>query len=171
MKTYQAGKDPVEAWNGETRGWVFELLENPEYRKRLESLAALDLTRRAGCEPCLRALVADECSYESVLHLSRCRSCRKASFALGMDGAGKAAVGSPRRRRALWLGLAAAAVVAVPVLGSQLVLSDDGGTTNSGGMTSTVPQVDPVPRAKPAGAIAAQGSSGGSGHSALPETT
>ena len=221
MKTYQAGKDPVEAWSGDTRGWVFDLLDNTAYRKRLETLAALDLTRRAGCEPCLRALVVDEWSYESLYHLSWCDSCRQASFALGMDGSGKAvAAASPWRRRALWLGVAAAAVVAVPVLGGRLLHDDNGqvarggdaqqvgtglpgtgsggstdpggtksggttnsggatttggttnsgGTTTTGGTTSTVPQGDPVPRSKPTGSDT-HGSTGGSGHSGLPETT
>ena len=50
MKTYQAGRDAVETWGGETRAWVFDLLENPDYRRRLEALSELDLKRRAGCE-------------------------------------------------------------------------------------------------------------------------
>ena len=64
MKTYQAGKDRVETWGGETRAWVFDLLENPDYRERLEVLSELDLKRRAGCESCLRALVTDDWDYE-----------------------------------------------------------------------------------------------------------
>jgi hypothetical protein len=125
MKTYQAGKGPIEAWGGETRGWVFDLLENPRYRERLEVLAGMDLKRRSGCEPCLRALVIDEWSYEALYHLGWCDSCRQASFALGMDGAQGKVAASPHRRRAVWLALAAAAVIAVPVLGTQ-VLMDDG---------------------------------------------
>jgi hypothetical protein len=44
VKTYEAGKDRVEAWGGVTRAWVFDLLAKRDYRRRLEALAALDLS-------------------------------------------------------------------------------------------------------------------------------
>ena len=48
MNRYEAGKDPVEEWGGETRDWVFPLLGNPRYRQRLEELATVDLTGGPG---------------------------------------------------------------------------------------------------------------------------
>jgi hypothetical protein len=175
MRTYQAGEDPVDAWGGETRAWVFDLIENPGYRRRLEELAGLDLTRRAGCEACLRALVTDDWDYQSLFHLGWCQSCRNASLALGMDTRKTAA--RPHRRRALAIALVAAVAIAVPIAGSRMI---GGGSDSRGGVAQqvlhttpatpgsttpsttptattpgsttppTVPIVDPIPRSKPA---------------------
>jgi hypothetical protein len=144
MKTYQAGKDPVEAWGGETRAWVFDLLENPEYRRRLEALAALDLQRRPGCEPCLRALVTDKWDYESLHHLGWCESCRSASLALGMDTSSKKA-GSGNARRALVVVLVAGVAIAAPLAGSQLLNrgNDDRGGVAQQTTPSTTPGTTP----------------------------
>ncbi len=90
MNRYEAGKDPVEEWGGETRDWVFPLLGNPRYRQRLEGLASVDLTRRPGCESCLRSLVMDEWTPETLHHVGWCDSCRRASIALGKIPAGPA---------------------------------------------------------------------------------
>jgi hypothetical protein len=186
MRTYQPAKDPVEAWSGETRAWVFDLIENPGHRRRIEQLAVLDLTRRAGCEACLRALVTDDWDYQSLFHLGWCQSCRDASLALGMDTAHKTAV-RPHRRRALVIALVAAVAIAVPIAGSRMI---GGGSDSRGGVAQqvphttpatpgsttpsttpattpgsttppTVPIVDPIPRSKPANG----------GQHALPHTT
>ncbi len=77
MKTYGAGRDRGQQQSGDPRDWVFDLLDNPRYRERLEVLADLDLTRRAGCEPCLHALVTNEWDYEALYHLGWCESCRR----------------------------------------------------------------------------------------------
>ena len=103
MNRYEAGKDPVEEWGGETRDWVFPLLDNPRYRERLEVLAGVDLTRRIGCEPCLRALVLDQWTPETLHHVGWCDSCRTASIALGKMPAAPRVAGaraSPPRRAA-----------------------------------------------------------------------
>jgi hypothetical protein len=135
MKTFKAGNEPIEKWGGETRDWVFDLLENAHYRERLELLAGLDLTRRSGCEPCLRALIMDNWDYESLYHLGWCDSCRRASFALGMDASTATVAGSPHRKRAFLIALAAAAAIAVPVAASQLL---GGGHNPRGGVASPV---------------------------------
>ena len=61
------------------REWVFGLLGKPRYRRRLEQLEALDLRRRPGCEPCLRALVTDEWTPDALHHVGWCESCRAAA--------------------------------------------------------------------------------------------
>src|SRR6476469_6732303 len=119
MNRYEAGKDPVEEWGGETRDWVFPLLGNPRYRERLEELAKVDLTRRPGCESCLRSLVMDEWTPETLHHVGWCDSCRRASTALGKIPAGPA--GPHRGRRAALLLLLAGAAIAAPLAGSQLI--------------------------------------------------
>ena len=139
MKTYQAGKDPVETWGGETRAWVFDLLENPDYRRRLEALSELDLKRRAGCEPCLRALVTDDWDYESLHHLGWCESCRAASLALGMDTSSKKAGGYPYKR-ALVVAMVAAVAIAAPLAGNRLL---DGRGGGNGGVAQQGPQTTP----------------------------
>jgi hypothetical protein len=139
MNRYQAGKDPVEAWGGETRGWVFPLLGNPRYRQRLETLAGVDLTRRAGCESCLRALVMDQWTPETLHHVGWCDSCRKASIALGKIPAGAGGAGAHRRRRAVLVALVAVAIAA-PLAGSQLI---GGGGDNRGGVAQQVPATTP----------------------------
>jgi len=145
MRTYQAGKDPVEAWGGETRAWVFDLLENPEYRRRLEALAALDLTRRPGCEPCLRALVIDDWDYESLHHLGWCESCRAASLALGIDTTAATTVGSGYGKRALVVVLVAGVAIAAPLAGSHLLNrgDDDRGGVAQQTTPSTTPGTTP----------------------------
>ena len=130
MKTYDAGKDRGQQQSGDPRDWVFDLLENPRYRERLDVLAGLDLTRRAGCEQCLHALVTNEWDYEALYHLGWCESCRKASFALGTD-----ATPSPRRmpyaRRAVWVVLAAGLVIAAPLAGNHFL--DERNNVSRGG--------------------------------------
>ena len=113
-------QDRGQQQSGDPRDWVFDLLDNPRYRGRLDVFAGLDLTRRAGCEQCLHALVTNEWDYEALYHLGWCESCRKASFALGTD-----ATPSPRRmpyaRRAVWVVLAAGLVIAAPLAGNHFL--------------------------------------------------
>ena len=68
----------------------FPCSPNPRYRQRLEELASVDLTRRSGCESCLRSLVMDEWTPETLHHVGWCDSCRRASIALGKIPAGPA---------------------------------------------------------------------------------
>jgi hypothetical protein len=140
MNRYQAGKDPVEEWGGETRDWVFPLLGNPRYRQRLEELASVDLTRRPGCESCLRSLVMDEWTPETLHHVGWCDSCRRASIALGEMPAGAGAAGAHRRRRAVLVALIAAVAIAAPLAGSQLI---GGGGDNRGGVAQPLPATTP----------------------------
>lgn len=167
MRTYAAGEDRRESWDADTRGWVFSLLENPEYRRRVTALDGLELRRRPGCESCLRALVIDEWSHDEMYHLGWCDSCRRASFALGMHAASGKGAGTPHRHRALWFWLAALAVVAIPVLGSQVLMNDDGSRlpTDPG-----VAQVVPIPRAKPPAVVDPADRRGATAR-ALPRTT
>jgi hypothetical protein len=195
MKTYNAGQDDGEPKvQPDSREWVFGLLANPRYRRRMEQLEALDLRRRTGCEPCLRALVADEWTPDALHHLGWCDSCRAATIALGMHA--PAAQASFLRRRAAWLAVAAFAVVAVPLVGSQVInrgsqvevrggsaisvpaattpASTTPATTTPGTTTpvttdpGTTTPVPPVPRSKPTTSGSATSARG---HKALPLTT
>jgi hypothetical protein len=140
VRTYTAGKDddgsPEQA---DSREWVFGLLETPRYRRRMQQLEAMDLRRRAGCEPCLRALVVGSWTPETLHHLGWCDSCRRAAIALGMQAP---ADEGPAwyRRHAAWLAVAAFAVVAVPLVGSQVI--DRGSQVGvRGGSATAVPGV------------------------------
>ena len=176
-RTQQARTAATPARDPDSREWVFGLLGTPRYRERMEQLETLELRRRPGCEPCLRALVVDEWTPETLHHLGWCDSCRAATIALGMHA--PAAAASWYRRRAAWLAVAAFAVVAVPLVGSQVdrprlagrragwrrgfddagddalddsdfddsVLDDDGAPTPT--TTPTTAPVKPVPRSKP----------------------
>jgi hypothetical protein len=199
MKTYTAGKDGGDASRDpDSREWVFGLLGTPRYRERMEQLESLELRRRSGCEPCLRALVVDEWTPEALHHLGWCDSCRAATIALGMHA--PAAQASFVRRRAAWLAVAAFAVVAVPLVGSQVINHGSqievrgGGAVNVPAATapaSTAPAttpgtttpvttdpgtttpvsttpVTPVPRSKPTTSGSATSARG---HKALPLTT
>lgn len=141
MNRYEAGKDPVEEWGGETRDWVFPLLGNPRYRERLEVLAGVDLTRRIGCEPCLRSLVLDQWTPETLHHVGWCDSCRKASIALGKMPAAAGVAGAHRRRRAVLIALVAGVAIAAPLAGSQLI---GGGGDNRGGVAQPLPGTTPT---------------------------
>ncbi len=145
MRTYEAGKEPLAAAAADTRDWVFDLLDNPRHRERLEVLAGLELARRPGCEPCLRALVLDDWDYETLYHLGWCESCRSASFALGMDTTAPKAVSSKFRRHALYVVLAAGVAIAAPLAGSHLINGGGGGgkVAQGGGNPTTVPATTP----------------------------
>jgi hypothetical protein len=120
VRTYSAGQDDGDApGTPDSREWVFGLLANPRTRRRMVELEKLELRRRTGCEQCLRALVADEWTPDALHHLGWCDSCRAATVALGMHA--PVAEASFFRRRAAWLAVAAFAVVAVPLVGSQVI--------------------------------------------------
>src|SRR3954453_1985166 len=140
MNRYEAGKEPVEEWGGETRDWVFPLLGNPRYRERLEELAKVELTRRPGCESCLRSLVVDQWTPETIHHLGWCDSCRRASIALGKIPAG--GTGGHGGRHAVLLVLLAGAAIAAPLVGSQLI---GGGGDNPGGGAGARAATPPAP--------------------------
>jgi hypothetical protein len=198
VNTYTSGQDGGGApEHPDSREWVFGLLANPRYRRRMEQLEGLDLRRRPGCEPCLRALVTGEWTPEALHHLGWCDSCGAAAVALGMHA--PAAASSFFRRRAGWLAVAAFAVVAVPLVGSQVI--NQGSQARGGGAIrvpaattgkpSTAPSttpgtttpatttpgtttpgtttpVTPVPRSKPS---ASGNLASARGHKALPHTT
>jgi hypothetical protein len=170
MRTYQASGGPIAAAGGDTRDWVFGVLGNARHRRRLEALAALDIARRPGCEPSLRALVTDDWDHDTLYHVGWCQSCRAAALALGVTTASGAAR-SPHRRHALYVVLAAAVAIAAPLAASDLLSRDGGhsaaqsggsrttpatttpGTTSSTpattpAQTTTTPAVTPLPRAK-----------------------
>ena len=139
MRKYVAGK---AAGGGaqeqpDTREWVFGLLAKPRYRERMEQLERLDLRRRSGCEPCLRALVVDEWTPDALYHMGWCESCRSAAIALGMHDPA-AAGGAWYRRRAAWLAVAAVAAIAAPLVGSQVLSSRDSQVAARGGSASSV---------------------------------
>ena len=119
---------------GETRDWVFPLLADPRYRQRLEELASVDLTRRSGCESCLRSLVMNEWTPETLHHVGWCDSWRRASIPLGKIPAGPA---PQRGRRAVLLALLAGAALAAPLVGSQLI--GGGGGDDRGGVAQPPP--------------------------------
>lgn len=123
MHTYTAGKNGTrELRYAGTREWVFPLLPTRRYRDRVEVISDLGLTRRPDCEPTLRALVTDDWTPETIHHVGWCDSCRAAGFALGAGAfAGGRAAPAPNRGRALMVAVAAAAVIAVPAVASQVV--------------------------------------------------
>ncbi len=182
VKTYASGKDGGGLLD---REWVFDLLPSPRHRARIAQLEALDLRRRAGCEPCLRALVTDSWDAEALHHLGWCDSCRAATIALGMHAP---AAASFLRRRAGWLAVAAFAIVAVPLVASQVIDTGSSGNARGGSAVQTAPAspgdsattpvsttpgatkppVKPVPRSKPA---SSGGVAGARGQKALPHTT
>ncbi len=142
MRTYQASRGPLAAAGGDPRDWVFGLLGNARHRRRLEALAALDLARRSGCEPTLRALVTDDWDHDSLYHVGWCQSCRAAALALGMTSASGAAR-SPHRRHALYVVLAAAVAIAAPLAASDLLNRDGGHTAAQSGGARTTPATTP----------------------------
>ena len=123
MHTYTAGKNGArELRYAGTREWVFPLLPTRRYRDRVDVISDLELKRRPDCEPTLRALVTDDWTPETIHHVGWCDSCRAAGFALGAGAfAGGRAAPAPNRSRALMLAVAAAAVIAVPAVASQVV--------------------------------------------------
>jgi hypothetical protein len=146
MHTY-SGKPDDDGSHLDTREWMFDMLASDRYRARAEQLAGLDLRRRPDCEPCLQSIVTGKWTPETEHHLGWCDSCRTAAAALGT---GPAATGSPRRRRAVLVALAAGLVIATPLLASQLVDDPFGQKQDRGGLAHAVPQ-KPVPRSKPTG--------------------
>ncbi len=125
MKTFTAGKDARAGGDPDSREWVFGVLGSSRHRQRMQQLERLDLRRRPGCEPCLRAMVVGDWSPETLFHVGWCDSCGAAATALGLAAASGA--GAPwYRRRATWLAVAALAVLALPLAGSQMTGSDQG---------------------------------------------
>jgi hypothetical protein len=154
LNTYAAGDGELGAPT--SREWVFGALATPGYRERCDQLAELDLRRRPGCEPCLQSLVTDQWTPDTLHHLGWCESCRSAAIALGpaVNAAAK-----PHRRRALWLAVAAGALILVPLAGSQLVDDPFSSQHVRGGVAQAVkaPNVVPVARSKGAGATKSAG--------------
>jgi hypothetical protein len=148
MNTYTSGKDGGGTLDPESREWVFDLLGTPRHRARMKQLDALDLRRRTGCEPCLRALVTDNWDADTLHHLGWCDSCRAATIALGMH-APAAAEASFLRRRAGWLAVAAFAIVAVPLVGSQVLDTGSRGDARGGSAVQTVPAASGDPGTTP----------------------
>jgi hypothetical protein len=52
------------------------------FREDSAALRDVQLRRRPGCDPALRALALDRVTFAMRLHLARCSSCRKAAAAL-----------------------------------------------------------------------------------------
>ena len=138
-------------------------------------------------EPCLRALVTDSWDVDALHHVGWCDSCRAATIALGMHALA-APDASFLRRRAGWLAVAAFAIVAVPLVASQVIDTGSSGNARGGSAAqtapavpgdpattpvsttpgATTPPVKPVPRSKPA---SSGGVAGAHGQKALPHTT
>jgi hypothetical protein len=193
MRKYVASKHAGDSGQQhvDTREWVFGLLATPRYRQRMQQLDRLDLRRRPGCEPCLRALVMDEWTPDALFHMGWCDSCRSAAMALGMHD--PAARGAWYRRRAVWFAVAVAAAIAAPLVGSQVIsnrdsqilarggsahaigtpgTADGSGSADTGSGTGSTP-VTPVPRSRPSRAVGhSRGASASRrAHKALPLTT
>jgi hypothetical protein len=137
MNTYKAGEGGDLAERAaENREWVFPLLADSGARHRIVMLEGFDLTRRPSCEPTLYALVSDDWSPEAIYHVGWCESCRNAGFSLrvGAFSGGRPAP-APNRRRAALVAVATAALIIIPVAGSQIVENPFGG----GGGTSAQP--------------------------------
>jgi hypothetical protein len=168
MKTFSAGEDAGGGGDPDSREWVFGVLGSSRHRQRMQQLEQLDLRRRPGCEPCLRSLVVGEWTPETLFHVGWCDSCGAAATALGLAAASGA--GAPwYRRRATWLAVAALAVVAVPLAGSQVTGSDQGSTaTGRGGVASEVGTAGAPATPATTGAPGTSGSSGRPGAGVTP---
>jgi hypothetical protein len=138
MKTYKAGEGGDLAERAaENREWVFPLLADSDARHRIGMLDGFDLNRRPSCEPTLYALVSDDWSPEAIYHVGWCESCRTAGFSLRVGAfAGGRPAPAPNRRRAVLVAVATAALIIIPVAGSQIVANPFGG---GGGGTSAQP--------------------------------
>jgi hypothetical protein len=165
VKTFAAGSD-TGAGDPDSREWVFGLLASARHRRRVEQLEQLDLRRRPGCEPCLRALVTGEWTQETLFHVGWCDSCGEASIALGDGKASGEAGAAWYGRRTAWLAVAALAVVAVPLVASQVTGSDQATLAERGGVASAVHESGTAGAAGTAGTPATPGASGSSGTSA-----
>ena len=93
---------------------------DPHGRKFRENSAVLrdvQLKRRPGCDPVLRALALDRVKLGMRLHLARCPSCRRAAAALREN----VEVDSMRRAGLLFLAVVAViAVIAAPFVISRM---------------------------------------------------
>jgi hypothetical protein len=78
-----------------------------KFRQNSAAIRGVDLQRRPGCEPVLRALALDRVKLGMRFHLVRCPSCRRAAQALRENREVNSA------RRAVLLAVAAIAVVCV----------------------------------------------------------
>jgi hypothetical protein len=156
MNTYPGGDAGGGAEGAGSREWVFGALATPGYRERCDQLAQLDLQRRPGCEPCLQSLVTDKWTAETEHHLGWCDSCRAAAVALGPA---VRAAGAPHRRLALWLAVAAGAVILVPLAGGKLIDNPFAAHDARGGVAHAVgsAKVVPVARSKASGVTKAAG--------------
>ncbi len=126
----------------------------------MQQLEQLDLRRRPGCEPCLRALVVGDWTPETLFHVGWCDSCGAAATALGLAAASGA--GAPwYRRRATWLTVAALAVLAIPLAGSQMTGSDQG--SNAAGRGGGAGEVGTAGTPAAASTTGAPGTSDSSG--------
>jgi hypothetical protein len=163
LNTYAA--DDGEIGAPESREWVFGALATPGYRERCDQLAELDLRRRPGCEPCLQALVMQQWTHETQHHLGWCESCRSAAIALGP---GASAEGKPRRRGALWLAVAAGALIFVALAGGRLIDDPFSSQQAHGGVAHAVkpPKVAHVARSKGAGVTKSAGGKAAAGANA-----
>ena len=184
MKTFTSSKDARGAGDPDSREWVFGVLGSSLHRKRMQQLEQLDLRRRPGCEPCLRALVVGDWTPETLFHVGWCDSCGAAATALGLAAASGA--GAPwYRRRATWLTVAALAVLAIPLAGSQMTGSDQGSSAAGRGggasevgtagapATASTTEVTPVARSKSSKATLTEhgAQAGQRARKALPLTT
>jgi hypothetical protein len=80
-------------------------------------LRDVQLRRRPGCDPALRALALDRVTFAMRLHLARCSSCRRAAAALREN----VEVDSTRRAGLLLLAvIAVIAVIAAPFVISRM---------------------------------------------------
>jgi hypothetical protein len=57
-------------------------LHGRQFRQNAAALRGVELRRRPGCEPVLRALALDRVTLGMRLHLASCASCRRAATAL-----------------------------------------------------------------------------------------
>jgi hypothetical protein len=88
-----------------------------KFRENSAVLQDVQLKRRSGCDPVLRALALDRVKLGMRLHLARCSSCRRAAAALRENSD----VDSMRRAGLLFLAVVALiAVIAAPFLISRM---------------------------------------------------
>ena len=88
-----------------------------KFRQNSAAMRGVELQRRPGCEPVLRALALDRMKLGMRLHLFRCTSCRRAAAALRENRE----VNSARRAGLLLVAaVAVACVIAAPFVISRL---------------------------------------------------
>ncbi len=133
MRTYEAGKEPLAAAAADTRDWVFDLLENPRYRERLEVLAGSRWPgARAASRACARSSWTTGTTRRSTTSAGASRAARRASRSAWTRPLPRPSARSTAATRSTscWRRRVA---IAAPLAGSHLINGGGGGRPGRAG--------------------------------------